>query len=167
MWPLKLCEVTSSAVSRMEGKANSFIRKWSGLLQCFLAATLYRWNSLHLPLKSITLAYRQQEARELMMLKDSSNKSVKDMHAQVVIGRKWMAEEERQRMVSRLQYQEVEGRVLIGWAGLGWGDPLSLWCRSSKKEGKDLVVSEVSKMGQEKYRVKAMAQGQRSIAQIQ
>ncbi|XP_016299901.1 PH-interacting protein-like, partial [Sinocyclocheilus anshuiensis] len=31
MWPLKLREVTSSAVSRMEAKANSFIRKWLGL----------------------------------------------------------------------------------------------------------------------------------------
>lgn len=59
----------------------------------------------------ITLGYRQEEARKVMMLKDSSNKSVKDMHAQVVIGRKWIAEEEVQRMVSRLQYQEVEGSV--------------------------------------------------------
>ncbi|KAJ8398944.1 hypothetical protein AAFF_G00416110 [Aldrovandia affinis] len=35
MWPLKLCEVTSSAVSRMEAKANSFIRKWLGLPRCW------------------------------------------------------------------------------------------------------------------------------------
>ncbi len=46
MWPLKLCEVTSSAVSRMEAKANSFIRKWLGLPRCFSAAGLYGWNSL-------------------------------------------------------------------------------------------------------------------------
>ncbi len=41
MWPLKLCEVTSSAVSRMEAKANCFIRKWLGLPWCFSAAGLY------------------------------------------------------------------------------------------------------------------------------
>lgn len=56
MWPLKLCEVTSSPVSRMDAKANSFICRWLGLPQCFSAAGLYRWNLLQLPLKSISLS---------------------------------------------------------------------------------------------------------------
>lgn len=28
MWPLKLCELTSSAVARTEARANAFILKW-------------------------------------------------------------------------------------------------------------------------------------------
>lgn len=82
------------------------------------------------------------------------------MCSEVGTGRKLEAEEERPKTVSRLQHQEVVGRVQTGRAGLEWGDPASLWSRSSKKERKDLVVSEVAKTGQDKYRVKAVAQGQ-------
>lgn len=62
-----------------------------------------------------------------------------------------------QKAVSRLQHQEGAGRVQTGWAGLELGDPPSLWSRSSRKERKDIFVSEVVKMGQEEYRVKAVA----------
>ncbi|KAJ8375800.1 hypothetical protein SKAU_G00063800 [Synaphobranchus kaupii] len=127
MWPLKLCEVTSSAVSRTDAKANSFIRKWLGLPRCFSATSLYGWNALHLPLKSITLG--------------------KEM-------------EGRGRGAKGNEHREVVDRVQTGRAGLRWGDPPSLWSRASKKERKDLVVSEVTRMEQEEYRVKAVAQGQ-------
>ncbi len=160
MWPLKLCEVTSSAVSRMDAKANSTIRKWLGLPRCFSAAGLYGRNSLQLPLKSITAGYRQEKARLVMELRDSSDEAVKNVHARVATGRKWRAEEEVQKAVSRLQHQEVVGRVQTGQAGLGWGDPPSLSSRADKKERKDLVVVEITKMEQEQYRVQAVAQGQ-------
>ncbi|KAJ8393342.1 hypothetical protein AAFF_G00062430 [Aldrovandia affinis] len=102
MWPLKLCEVTSSAVSRMEAKANSFICKWLGLPRCFSAAGLYGRNSLQLPLKSITLGYRQEKARLVMDLRDSSDRTVKEANARVATGRKWRAEEEVQKVMGRL-----------------------------------------------------------------
>ncbi|KAJ8352978.1 hypothetical protein AAFF_G00124830, partial [Aldrovandia affinis] len=160
MWPLKLCEVTSSAVSWMEAKANSFIRKWLGLLRCFSAAGLYGRNSLQLPLKSITLGYRQEKARLVMELRDSSDRTVKEANARVATGRKWRAEEEVQKVMGRLQHQEVVGMVQTGRAGLGWSDPLVLWSKASRKERKDLVVSEVTRIEQEELRVKSVAQGQ-------
>ena len=42
------------------------------------AAGLYGWNSLQLPLKSITLGYRQEKARLVMELRDSSDRAVTD-----------------------------------------------------------------------------------------
>ncbi len=113
MWPLKLCEVTSSAVSRMEAKANSFIRKWLSLPRCFSTAGLYGWNSLQLPLKSITLGYRQEKARLVMELRDSSDRAVADVNARVETGRKWRAKEEVQKM-ERLQHKQIVGMVQAG-----------------------------------------------------
>ncbi|CAJ1057413.1 PREDICTED: uncharacterized protein LOC107738138 [Xyrichtys novacula] len=160
MWPLKLCEVTSSAVSRMEAKANSFIRKWLGLPRCFSAAGLYGRNSLQLPLKSITLGYRQEKARLVMELRDSSDRTVAEANARVATGRKWKAVDEVQKVMGRLQHQEVVGRVQTGRAGLGWTDPPILWSKANRKERKDLVVAEVTRVEQEELRVKSVAQGQ-------
>ncbi|CAJ1071391.1 PREDICTED: uncharacterized protein LOC107738138 [Xyrichtys novacula] len=155
MWPLKLCEVTSSAVSRMEAKANSFIRKWLGLPRCFSAAGLYGRNSLQLP-----LGYRQEKARLVMELRDSSDRTVAEANARVATGRKWKAVDEVQKVMGRLQHQEVVGRVQTGRAGLEWTDPPILWSKANRKERKDLVVAEVTRVEQEELRVKSVAQGQ-------
>lgn len=160
MWLLKLCEVTSSAVSRMEAKANSFIRKWLGLPWCFSAAVLYGQNSLQLPMKSITLGYRQEKARLVMKVGGSLDRTVAEANARVATGRKWRAVEEVQKAMGRLQHQEVVGRVQTGRAGLGWSDPPILWSKANRKERKDLVVAEVTRVEEEELRVKSVAQGQ-------
>ncbi len=58
MWPLKLCEITSSTVQKMDSNANNYIRKWLGLLHCLSKATLIGRNTLRLPLRSISLGYK-------------------------------------------------------------------------------------------------------------
>ncbi|KAI7794830.1 polyprotein [Triplophysa rosa] len=160
MLPLNLCEVTSSAVRRMEAKANSFIRKWLGLPQCFSVAGLYGWNSLQLALKSITLGYRQEKARLVMELCESSDRAVADANARVKTGRKWRDKEDLQKVIGRLQHHQVVGMVQIGRAGLGWSEPPILWSKASRKERKDLVVAEVTSIEQEELRVSSVAQGQ-------
>jgi len=99
------------------------------------AAGLYGWNSLQLPLKSITLGYRQEKIRLVM---DSSDRAVPDANARVETGSK-----EVQKVMGRLQYQQVVGMVQTWQAGLGWSEPPILWSKASKKERKDLVVAEV------------------------
>lgn len=133
MWPLKLCEVASSAVSRMDAKANAFVRKWLGLPRCFSAVGLCGWNSLHLPLKSITLGYRLEKARLVMELSSSSDVTVREAHVRVATGRKWKAVEEVKKTESRLQHQKVVGRARTGRRGLGWGDPPVLWSRQARR----------------------------------
>lgn len=83
-----------------------------------------------------------------MALRDSAGETVRYVEAHVVTGRKWRPGEEVQKATTR------------GRAGLGWGDLPMRWSRTNRKERKDLVVSEVIKMAEEEYRVKAEAQGQ-------
>ncbi|KAJ8393343.1 hypothetical protein AAFF_G00062440 [Aldrovandia affinis] len=49
--------------------------------------------------------------------------------------------------------------VQTGRAGLGWSDPPVLWSKASRKERKDLVASEVTRIEQEELRVKSVAAG--------
>ncbi|KAK7930262.1 hypothetical protein WMY93_006657 [Mugilogobius chulae] len=55
MWPLKMADVPSSLVNKMEGIANNYIRRWLGLPRCFSDTGLYGKNVLQIPLKSIRL----------------------------------------------------------------------------------------------------------------
>lgn len=95
-----------------------------------------------------------------MELRDSSDRAVTAANARIVTGRKWRAKEEVQKVIGRLQHQEVVGVVQTGRAGLGWSDPPILWSKASRKERKDLVVDEVTRIEQEELRVKSVAQGQ-------
>lgn len=44
MWPLKLCDITSTTVLKMDSKANSYIRKWLGLPRCLSNMALF-WKT--------------------------------------------------------------------------------------------------------------------------
>lgn len=88
MWPLKVCEITSSTVMKMDAKANSFIRKWLGLPRCLSNIGLFGKCTLQLPLMSISLGYRQQKARVVLELRDSTDPFVKNTKALVRTGRK-------------------------------------------------------------------------------
>lgn len=54
---------------------------------------------------------------------------------------------------------EVNGSVRGSGPGPYGGDPSSLWSRASKKERKDLVITEVKRMEQEEDGVETGAQG--------
>ncbi len=60
-------------------------------------------------LKSITLGYRQEKARLVMELRDSSDRAVADANSRVETGRKWRAKEEVQKVMGRLQHQQIGG----------------------------------------------------------
>lgn len=89
-----------------------------------------------------------------MELRDSSDRAVTAANARIVTGRKWRAKEEVQKAIGRLQHQEVVGVVQTGRAGLGWSDPPILWSKASRKERKDLVVDEVTRIDQKELRVR-------------
>ncbi len=78
MWPLKLCEITTSTVLKMDAHANSFIRKWLGLPRSLSNAGLFGRNVLQLPLKSIHVGFKQEKAKLVLELRDSSDPSVRN-----------------------------------------------------------------------------------------
>ena len=104
----------------MDAKANSSIRKWLGLPRSLSNIGLFGKNTLQLPLKSINLGYRQEKARLVLDLRDSTDPFVKNTRAPVQTGHKWKAEEAVDQAI-RLMHSKIIGRTQSGRAGLGWG----------------------------------------------
>lgn len=159
MWPLKLCEIPMSMVNKLDGKTNSFIRKWLGLSRCLSETGLFGRNMLQLPLQSITMGYKQEKARLVMEMKESTDQSVRDVNIKIRSGHKWKAHAEVDQAISRLQLKEITGRVQAGRAGLGHGEVPKFWSKASRKERKELVVAEVRNIENERQKIKALPQG--------
>lgn len=121
MWPLKLCDITLSAVQKMDSKANNYIRKWLGLLRYLSNAALFGRIMLRLLVKSISLGYKLEKVRLVFKLKDSPDLAVQNTKAQLQTGRKWKVSQSVHQAITRLKHQEVVGLVQNGRAGLGWG----------------------------------------------
>lgn len=67
----------------MDAKVNNLIRKWLGLPRCLSSVTTFGKNALALPLKSISLGYKQEKARLIFQLRDSPDLTIKNTRAQV------------------------------------------------------------------------------------
>ncbi|KAG1925338.1 hypothetical protein F2P79_025614 [Pimephales promelas] len=160
MWPLKMSEVPSSTVSKLDSLANSYIRKWLGLPRCLSDVGLFGKTKLQLPLRSISGGYKQEKVRLIMELRESTDPLVRAADAQVLTGRKWRAKEEVDLAISRLQHREVLGRVQDGRAGVGWGQAPLFWSNASKEERKAMVAAEVMRAEHERLTIKAVSQGQ-------
>lgn len=81
MWSLKLSDIL-----KLDAKANKYIRKWLGLPRYLSNTALFGRNTLQLPLKSITLGYRQEKVRLVFELRESPDLSVRNTKAQVWTG---------------------------------------------------------------------------------
>ncbi|CAJ1066598.1 hypothetical protein ROHU_018794 [Xyrichtys novacula] len=159
MWPLKICEIPMSEVSRMDNLANSYIRKWMGLPRCFSDVGLCGWNMLELPLKSITLGYKQEKAHLVLEMRDSADRLVRSAEVPIRTGRKWKAPEEVENAIARLQHKEVMGATQTSHAGLGWAAPRQFWSKATRRERKTMVVDKVTRVEQERFHIKAISQG--------
>lgn len=146
MWPLKICEIPTSMFSRMDTLANSYIRKWLGLSRCFSDAGLFGWNMLELPVKSISLGYKQDKARLVLELRESADQLVRSAKVPIRTGHKWKAQAEVDHAISSLQQREVMGTVQTGHTGLGWEAPQRFWSKATKRQRKAMVVDEVTRL---------------------
>ena len=146
----------SFTASKMDGKANSLIRKWLGLPRCLSETGLLGKNTLQLPWQSISLEYMQEKTRLVLELRESTDQSVRSANAKVSTGRKWKAQSEVDQAISRLQHQEIVGRVQAGRAGLGWGGAPRFWSKANHKERKEMLVAEVTRTEEERYKIKAV-----------
>ncbi len=158
MWPLKMGKVPSSVVDKLDGLANSFIRKWLGLPRCLSDVGLFGRNTLQLPLRSIGLGYKQEKARMVLELKESTDQLVRAAGPKIQTGRKWKAQEEVDMAISRLKHSEIVGRVQEGRAGLGRSETPLFWSKASKEERRAMVVAEVTRTEQERLNIKTVSQ---------
>lgn len=91
---------------------------------------------------------------------ESTHQTVRNTNAKVPTGRRWIAHTAVNQAISRLQLQEVVGRVQEGRVGLGWGEVPRFWSKTNCKERKEMVVTEVTRMEEEHYKIKAVSQSQ-------
>ncbi|KAK0153977.1 hypothetical protein N1851_003944 [Merluccius polli] len=145
MWPLKMCEITTSTVLRMDAKES----------EPFQHRPVWEKDT-----PSINRDYRQEKARLVLELRDSTDPFVRNTKAPVRTGRKWKAEEAVDQAISRLMHREIVGRTQSGRAGLGWGTAPKFWSKATRKERKDLVIVEVVRSEEEQYKVRALSQRQ-------
>ncbi|KAJ8417897.1 hypothetical protein AAFF_G00227400 [Aldrovandia affinis] len=122
---------------------------WQELTEANSLEILFGRNILQLPLQSINLGNKQGKTRLVQELRESTDQLVRCADAQVRTGWKWKAQVEVDQVISRLQHLEVFGRVQAGWTGLGWGEAPQFWSKANRKERKEMVVSEVTKMEEE------------------
>ncbi|KAJ8394980.1 hypothetical protein AAFF_G00039310 [Aldrovandia affinis] len=99
------------------------------------------------------------KTRLVQELRESTDHLVKCADAQVRTGQKWKAQIEVDQAISRLQHLEVVGRVQAGRTGLGWEEAPQFWSKANRKERKEMVVSGVTKIQEERYKIKAVSQG--------
>ncbi len=145
----------------MDTKSNNYIQKWLGLPWCLSISALFGKNTLRLPMKIIILGYKQENARQLLELKDSPDPVVQNANSQVRTGRKWDASQAVHQAITRLKHQEVEGLIQHGKAGFGRTTSTSMWSKATKIERKMLIDQKAMKEEEESYRVKAVSQSQR------
>ncbi len=136
------------------------MRKWLGLPRCLSNAALFGRNTLRLPLRTISLGYKQEKVRLVFELQDSPDPVVQNAKAQVQTGSKWKAAHAIHQAITRLKHQEVVGMVQHGRAGFGLGTSPKMWSKASKMERKNLTISEVMRDEEESCKIKAVSQGQ-------
>ena len=92
-WPLLIYDVALSRVEIIEQKCSKFIRKWLGLPRILNTAALYRRRgSLQLPVASITEIYKAGNVQTVMMLRESTDASIRENPPTVNTARKWSAD---------------------------------------------------------------------------
>lgn len=96
----------------------------------------------------------------MFKLRNSPDLSVQNTKAQVHTGHKWNVMQSADQAINRLKHQESVGLLQSGRAGFGWGTAPKMRSKATKTERKGLVISEVVKMEEENYKIKAVSQQQ-------
>jgi hypothetical protein len=135
----------------MDSLANNYIRKWLGLPRCFSDAGLFGQSMLELPIKSISLGYKQEKARLELELKNSADPLIRSANTPIRTGRKWKAQAEVDRAITSLQHREVMEAVQTSRAGMGWGAAQQFWSKATKRQQKTIVVDEITRLEKERF----------------
>lgn len=65
--------------------------------------------------------------------------------------------------INRLKHQEIVGRTQSGRTDLRWGTAPKMWSQATRKERKELVISEEVRTEEEHYQIKAPASASKDV----
>ena len=143
LWPLLVYDVPISTVEAIERALSGYIRRWLGVPRSFSSIGLYSSGSkLQLPLSSVTEEFKVTKARQVMMLRDSSDEKVSGAQVEVNTGRKWRADKAVSDAEARLKHNDIVGTTTMDRLWLGCVT-IASWKSAALAERRKMVQQEV------------------------
>ena len=141
----------------MERALSGYIRRWLGVPKSFSSIGVYSSGSkLQLPLSSVTEEFKVTKARQVMMLRDSSDEKVSGAQVEVNTGRKWRADKAVSDAETQLKHNDIVGTITMGRLGLGCVTRAS-WKAAALSERRKMVQQEVRSAEEEARQATAVS----------
>ena len=160
MWPLSIYSIPMTAVEEVEKLITGALKKWLGLPKSLTGDALYMKScTLQLPYKSVVEEVKATKVRNLLTLRESSDKCISEAEIEVITGRKWKAAKAVDEATSSLKLKDIAGIANIGREGLGW-NKRQYFNKSRGKDRRDLMIKEVRQREDEARGVRMTRRGQ-------
>ena len=142
LWPLTIYEIGLSTVEGLEKKVNRYIRSWLGLPPGMSSAALYSKSAkLRLSLKSIVEEYKVSKIRTQWMLNNSADIRIREVKPLLRTKRKFKAQDEINKSVSELTFEEMRGPIQTGRHAVGWNH-FAKWSEFCSAIRAELIIRE-------------------------
>ena len=159
VWLFTIYEFPITTVELIERKVSKSLRRWLGVPPGFTSVGLYMQSGqLQLPISSAVEEYKVAKCRNLLCLRDSEDKSIRQSGIVTRSGRKWAADKAVEQAENALKLRDIIGIPCIGRQGFG-SIPFQQWSGASKKTKQAMIQSEVRSQEEERRRAKAVGQG--------
>ncbi|XP_063062033.1 protein NLRC3-like [Engraulis encrasicolus] len=129
---LRISDLQDSEEKNEVFKEKNTVPKVMRIDKCYLPGKLKVW--------CYQFTRKQEKARLVLELRNSTDPFVKNNKAPVRTGHKWRVEEAVDQAISRVMLKEIVGRTQSGRAGLGWGEAPKFW----KKITKTVLMAELT-----------------------
>lgn len=157
LWLLLMYEVPLTTVEALERRISTFLRRWLSVPKCFSSVSIYSSGSkLQLPLTSVVEEFKVAKARQVIMLRDSSDQLVRQADITIRSGRKWSANRAVADAEARLHHKDIVGTVNQGRLGLGV-ITRARWKEANAKGRRRLVQKELRMVEEEDRQARAAA----------
>ena len=160
LWPLTIYEIGLPTVEGLEKKVNRFIRSWLGLPPGMSSVALHSKSAkLRLPLRSIVEEYKVSKIRTQWMLNNSADIRIREVKPLLRTKRKFKAQDEINKSVSELTFEEMRGPIQTGRHAVGWNH-FAKWSESCSAIRAELIIRERRREMESERVTKAVQQSQ-------
>ena len=159
MWPLTMYEIGLPTVEAMERCINRLNRKWLGLPPGLSSVALYsRSTKLKVPFRSVAEEFRISKIRTQLIINNSTDRTICGSKL-LRSGRKFNAQEEIEKSIEVLTFEEIRGPIQVGRHGIGWSHSIG-WTQANAAQRSALIIQERKRDIENARITKAVQQGQ-------
>ena len=139
---------------------NRYIRSWLGLPPGMSSVALYSKSAkLMLPLRSIVEEYKVSKIRTQWMLNNSADIRIREVKPLLKTKMKFKAQDEINKSVSELTFEEMRGPIQTGRHAVGWNH-FAKWSESCSAIRAELIIRERRREIERERVTKAVQQSQ-------